>query len=277
MSDEQKDTFNFEDDAGKGSEDVTAQDLQWPFLYILQTNNPELKEDNLKYVESARPGRIFNSKSQQCYKECHVQPIRMKSYDVEWKANRGGFVGIHEPGELKDLWRDSMAKPAQSLKRKSGNVVTQTYYILVRLEEEDWEPTIMRLVSTQRKAAQQWFTKMSALKMIGRSGKSFNPAYYSTIYTLSVISESNQEGSWYGWKVDKSRSLIEATRTIGNQAVPGPWFVDDEAEKLYLSAREIHEKMVDFVPRLQLPLFTPDDEQNGDTFVNGSKKDDIPF
>ena len=52
---------DFEADAGAGMENVTADDLQIPFLSILQSNSPQLDESEGKYIDGAKAGMILNT------------------------------------------------------------------------------------------------------------------------------------------------------------------------------------------------------------------------
>ena len=51
----------FGDDASKGFENMTQQDLALPFVRILGQLSPQVTQGDAKYIEGARPGMIYNT------------------------------------------------------------------------------------------------------------------------------------------------------------------------------------------------------------------------
>ena len=56
--------------------------------------------------------------------------------------------------------------------------------------------------STQLKKSRKWNSMMMQLRIQGSKG-AFNPPSYSHIYKLTVTKEKNDQGSWYGWNVER--------------------------------------------------------------------------
>jgi len=232
MVDEKKE-IEFEANVGQGMEELGSQDFQMPLLSILQANSPELQEGNEKYNPEARPGRIFSAKSGICYREVHLIPIRMKVRNVEWKPREAGGGKIADYGVTntpKDIHQDAATG---RLFRSNGNQIVQTYYYLCMLQEEAWDKVILSLKSTQNKQARRWNTIMQAQKLV----------MYSYIYKLSVISQNNPKGTWYGWKVDWDSQLTDL--------------------QLYNQAKEAHQAMIDFLPKQMIDFL--DNGGNGDS------------
>ena len=51
----------FGNDAAKGFENMTQEDLALPFLRILGQLSPQVTEGDAKYVSNAKPGMIYNT------------------------------------------------------------------------------------------------------------------------------------------------------------------------------------------------------------------------
>ena len=55
-------------DSGLGLTNVTADDMQIPFLRILQALSPQLVKTNSDYIKGAEQGDIFNTVTHQVWK-----------------------------------------------------------------------------------------------------------------------------------------------------------------------------------------------------------------
>ena len=51
----------FGDDAAKGFENMTQEDMALPFVRILGQLSPQVTEGDGKYIEGAKPGMIYNT------------------------------------------------------------------------------------------------------------------------------------------------------------------------------------------------------------------------
>ncbi len=57
-----------EADAGVGLENITTEDMQIPFIRIIQALSPQLQKDDPLYIKGAEQGDIFNTVTQEMYK-----------------------------------------------------------------------------------------------------------------------------------------------------------------------------------------------------------------
>ena len=57
-----------EETANLGMEEVTADDLQMPFLRVVQAMSPELNKKESAYIEGVNQGDIFNTVTRQYWK-----------------------------------------------------------------------------------------------------------------------------------------------------------------------------------------------------------------
>jgi len=57
-----------EEEAGAGLENFTTDDMQIPFIRILQALSPQLNKQDSMYIKGAEQGDIFNTVTQEVYK-----------------------------------------------------------------------------------------------------------------------------------------------------------------------------------------------------------------
>jgi hypothetical protein len=197
----------FAGDAGGGFESTDAETYAIPFFMILQKGSPQCDEDDGAFIEGAKPGMLFNSVSQELYdgaKGVLVVPAYFQRMMVEWvpRDSGGGMRGMHKPEEpgIQNLPRDDRGR----FTLPNGNYLADTrYHFCVLLKEDgNFEPVVISMSSTQIKKSRQWMTKMQGIKIPLPTGKKITPPMFSHVYKLTTVSESNDQGSWKGWKVE---------------------------------------------------------------------------
>lgn len=189
--------------APTGFENVNREDLGVPFLQILQKGSPQIdkthKEYATKRIEDAEVGDIINTVTN----EVLAQPVTFipctyeKLY-VEWtpRDKGGGIVKSHRDANiLLECTRDDKGHDIL----KNGNLVVTTAYFggLVVHEDGSRVPAVVSFTSTQLKKARFWLQQMMNKKLNGKPLPMFSHAY-----SLTTIPESNNKGSWMGWKID---------------------------------------------------------------------------
>jgi len=215
----------FADDAGKGNEEQTTQDMSIPYLGILQKSSPQLDD-----VEGAAPGLFIDSVSNELYKEplfinCHFQ-----SRHVEWilRDNGGGFVKAHLPGQAPEIVGQG---PKNEDLTADGTQIVRTHYhfgFVYSPEDEvkHAEPVVLSLSSTQMKYSAQWNTKISKYLM----GEDTQAPRWWMIWALATDQRENAKGRWWTISTNphhrlltedngpdmwiKCRELAEATSTL---------------------------------------------------------------
>ena len=180
----------------------TAEELQLPFLKLAQSLSPELDKNDAKYIEGLGAGEMFNSLTSEVYKEADVIPCYTKTAYKEWVplAKGGGFVGELDP-------TDKVIKTASRVQEggrtmdllPNGNelVISDDYYCLI-VKEEDYEPIVLSMTSTQRKVAKRWRTMIAMNKARNpKTGTLQIIPIYSTIWKLSSVQEVNKNNQKY--------------------------------------------------------------------------------
>jgi hypothetical protein len=216
MSD-QIQTLDFSSQAGQGLDNVSNEDIQIPYLQIIQTNSPEVDKANqdhaIKGITGASSGDIFNTQTRQILspfgQALTVIPIHYEKAYVEWRPREdgGGIVNVHKSsGILNDTERNEKNKDILP----NGNIVETTAYhmVLYKTETNEWQKAIISMQSTQLKKSRQWLSKATSIRLTGPNG-SYTPPIFSHTYLLSAVTESNKHGSWFGWKVEIEGAITD--------------------------------------------------------------------
>ena len=217
-------------DAGAGLQNVTSTDLATPMLVILQSNNPQVKRSDGKYIPGAVEGMIYNNVAgavSDGEQGLIVVPCFFEKTFVEWKANRGGFVASHGADtplrEQVRLVNNAEGKPVPTLPNGNNLIETNMHYVLVMHENGSFEPAVIPMASSQLKSSRVWNSLMSKVKLQKSDGTLFTPASFYTKYKLSTKARSKDAFSWYVWSMepagttrtlDKSSTIYEAGKAF---------------------------------------------------------------
>lgn len=210
---EKLEAIDWSTDVGAGFENVKQDDLGLPMLSIIQKMSPEVDEDDPKFIEGVKAGDVLLNLTKKCYADkaspaMYVPCGYQKAY-VEWtpRESGGGYVQAHSQAILNQCTRNEKGQDVLS----NGNLIVTTAYIFGYMfdeDEKDWIFTILSMSSTQLKKARQWLNIMSSHKMTQGDKKILLPMY-SHKYKLSTQPESNEHGTWYGWKIEVGDMVSE--------------------------------------------------------------------
>jgi hypothetical protein len=87
----------------------------------------------------------------------------------------------------------------------NGHVIVATayhYILIVNPVTGDYSEGVMAFTSTQLKKSRKWNSIMAGLKLTKKDGIRFTPPMFSHLYHITTQPESNDLGSWSGWKID---------------------------------------------------------------------------
>jgi hypothetical protein len=189
----------FEEDANMGTVDLGEDDLALPWLKIVSG-----QEDG---DVNGKKGSIWNTVTGECFDGDEGIKVISCAYQrrfIEW-APRGSGTGapvkIYEPGDvMPETVRDENNK--DMIVDGDGNYLEETHqhYVLV-LDGETFSPALIAMKSTQLKKSRKWNSMIVNRTMTNAEGKTFRPARFSHVYTLTSTQESNSKGNWYGWEI----------------------------------------------------------------------------
>tara|TARA_R100000655_G_scaffold31243_1_gene62737 strand:+ start:2696 stop:3484 length:789 start_codon:yes stop_codon:yes gene_type:complete len=250
------DLIPFDDDllsAGTGLEEASADDYAIPFLRVLQSMSPQLKKSDGKYIQGAEEGNLFNTVTETVYDGTEgvvLIPCAYKKKFIEWitRENGGGFVDDSHPATiLKSCKKDDSGR----FILENGNQISETaeYYCIVAQDENAPEQVLLSLTSSQLGFSRRWNTMLNNARVQNAKGETVPAPMFSYMYNLTTIPQSNDQYSWMGLSVEKSRPtpmpLAVAALEFMKAARSGDVEVRQEQEGVNASA-DVGEEEVPF-------------------------------
>jgi hypothetical protein len=211
----------FAQDAGAGLENVTAKDLQVPFIGLLQGLSPQIKRSNEKYIPGAEQGMFFNTVTQELFQRAEVIPIEFTKVFNEWIPRKAGsgFVATHKTEEEAEA--NKRQDPVGYDKENDNAPIytevhdTANHFVMIRAINEDgtygeWGWAILSMTKTKLKVSRSWLSRLSNLKVdIGKPEKVVPPSF-ATIWQLTSVEQKNDKGEFYNYKLDFLRLVDDA-------------------------------------------------------------------
>jgi hypothetical protein len=234
----------FNSDVGSGFEEADSSSYAIPFLQILQSGSPQCKKSDGAYIKGAEEGMLYNTVTQELYdgdQGLTVIPCHFTNRFIEWQLREsgGGFVKEHLPGTVPATTKDD--KNRDILPNGNALVDTRNHYVLIVGADGTLSAALIAMSSTQVKKSKQWMSKMQGIKVKTETG--FAPApMMSRKYKLTTVPESNDKGSWYGFRIElvgpvediaeynEAKAFREAVRSGAAKAQPVAEGVSTEPE-----------------------------------------------
>jgi hypothetical protein len=257
---------DFGEFAGGGFEKTGREDMAIPFLTVLQGLSPEVKRSEGAYIDGAMEGMILNTVTKQVIdtdkESLTVVPCAYHRAFVEWRVREkgGGFVAEH-PAET-DLQHKTTRDERGRDILPNGNQLndTRTFYVLIVDGTGGAVPAVITMTSTQIKKAKQWLMQQNLLKL-NSNGRSYTPPMFASKWAVETVPESNEKGSWFGWKFTHDGYLAGPT------------------DPVFITAREFYQSVTDGQTRADMSKSadapTPKVDPNTGETIPGD--DDIPF
>jgi hypothetical protein len=191
--------FDYGEEAGGGFEDVTSKDLAIPFLNILQSNSPQVVDED---PEGCKPGMIYNTVTRELFdsdKGAIFLPCHTEAQFVEWvpRDDGGGYVGSFDAGspEVKKALEENDGKDRKLYIGKNHLIETNYVYGLV-LEEDGITPAgfaVLSFTSTKMKPYRAWTTSMFTIR--GR------PPLWANRARIQTVKQKNDHGTFFNYKI----------------------------------------------------------------------------
>lgn len=199
----------FDPSMGTGLENVTAKDLLIPRLTILQGLSPQVSQGKPEYDDEAKVGDIYDIGLQQRFTEgLHFLPVHFIKQWLEWfpRRTQKGLAAIHEtPAILEKCTLDERNKPTLP----NGNYVAETMQFYGLNLSAGFRRSFLPFASTQLKKGRRLLTLATSEKILLRDGREMTPPLFYRTYRLGVVPESNAEGNWMGWTIERDIQLDE--------------------------------------------------------------------
>jgi hypothetical protein len=199
----------FEDFAGAGLENVGLNDVLVPRLAILQALSPQLKKKDAAFIEGADIGSIADLGTGDLFPDGVIfLPVHYRKDYLEWapRSSGKGLVNVHhDPSILDQTTRDEKNRPVLP----NGNYIAETAQFFGINLSAGRRKCFIPMASTQLKKARKWMTMATGEKLKRADGSEYTPPLFYRIYELNSADESNAEGDWAGWTINRGKSLPE--------------------------------------------------------------------
>lgn len=211
--------------------DFDTSELQIPFIRIIQAMSPQIKKSDPSYIAGASQGDVFNTVTGQYWEGEEgivVVPCYQETKYLKFKPREqgGGFLGELAKDDP-DIARTQRTGSKEILPDGNELVKSDQFYVIVVTDDGLPNFGIIDMKSSSLKVSKRWKTQMKMFTTKDpKSGKLINPAIYFLQWKLSVVEESNDQGSWFNWTVQNagytpSRDLVDAAKTFRESIMKG--------------------------------------------------------
>ena len=232
--------------------DYDTSDLQIPFIRIIQAMSPQVKKSDPSYIAGASQGDVFNTVTGQFWPSeegITVIPCYQETKYLKWRPREqgGGFLGELSKDDP-DLSRTQRSGAKEILPDGNELVKSDQHYVLV--VDEDGIPGfgIVDMKSSALKVSRRWKTQLKMLTVKHpKTGQLVSPPLFGTQWKLSVVEESNDQGSWFNWAVSndgfvQDKELLEAAMNFRKSIMAG------EAKAVAEDVADSHESVTEEAP-----------------------------
>jgi hypothetical protein len=211
--------------------DYDTSDLQIPFIRIIQAMSPQVKKSDPSFIAGASQGDVFNTVTGQFWPSeegITVIPCYQETKYLKWRPREqgGGFLGELSKDDP-DLSRTQRSGAKEILPDGNELVKSDQHYVLV--VDEDGIPGfgIVDMKSSALKVSRRWKTQLKMLTVRHpKTGELKSPPLFGTQWKLSVVEESNDQGSWFNWSVSndgfvQDKELLDAAMNFRKSIMAG--------------------------------------------------------
>jgi len=216
--------------AGEGAT-FDSSEMQIPFIRILQAMSPQLKKREAEYIEGAEQGDMFNTVTGDKFKGedgMIVLPCYQTTKYLEFVPRDlgGGFQGEISPTDPV-LQQTTRQGSKEILPNGHELVKSDQHFCLVIDADGITQPVVIDMKSTQLKVSRRWKTKIAMQKVKHpKTGALVLPPLFATQWKFSTVEESNDQGSWFNYTIEKiglvtERDLMQEAKTFRDSIAAG--------------------------------------------------------
>lgn len=205
---------DFSGHAGKGKQNITAEDMILPFLSLVQGNSSVAKVADPKYVDGATEGMfhlsVFNDLFDGAGAGVEIIPVMFEHHYTEWwprpepnmpKPDGVGFVGIRQldDPEIRQFRAD---KRIGKIRTEKGTEVVETYQLYCMVYQPGAQkgiPATFPIKSTMINAFRSWLTIIDQYEYTGPDGDQEPQDVPMYAHQLRLTSKPDQgsTGDWF--------------------------------------------------------------------------------
>jgi hypothetical protein len=216
--------------AGEGAA-YDSSEMQIPFVRILQAMSPQLKKREAEYIEGSEQGDMFNTVTKQHWTGedgITVIPCYQTTKYLEFtpRDQGGGFRG--EIAATDSVLQKTERQGAKEMLPNGNELVkSDQHYCLVVEADGTYQPVVIDMKSSQLKVSRRWKTQIAMQKIKHpKTGAMITPPLFATQWKFTTIEESNDQGSWFNYQIEKvglleSRDLMLEAKSFRDSVAAG--------------------------------------------------------
>lgn len=190
-----------------GLEHADSESFAIPFLQILQKGSPQCDDDDPNYNEDAKPGMLIDTVAEEIIdleqEVVEIIPVSYARTFTEWALREagGGFKGEYDVPTGLEMLKTTVRDEKNRDVLPNGNQIVDTrkHYIIAIRGDGLMMPMLITMASTQLKKSKRLNSDCD-LQMRAHGLK----ATFQLKYKLGTVGESNDKGSWKGWKIERA-------------------------------------------------------------------------
>jgi hypothetical protein len=226
--------------ANAGFENVKTSDILVPRITILQDMSPQIKLEKPEFIEGAKRGMVCDVGTGQLMGDGFLfVPVHYMKVWLEWFPRKSGkgLATIHtDPTIIDQCVLNEKRQPFL----ENGNYISETAQLFgLDVTDGGCRQVFIPFSSTQLKKSKRLLTLALAERIMTSRGEITPPLFYRS-YIMSTVAESNSEGDWFGWKIERGMTITELlnSQRIMEAAIKMRKQIDDGAIKADMSADE---------------------------------------
>lgn len=187
--------------AGRGFEDQSPDEIQIPFVALLQDLSPQVTGEGEQAIPGAKAGKFFNTVTNEVYDTFEFVPACRQHLFVEWRprAQGGGFVNRYlrdDPVVGKAI---SESKEFGKYKTREGNDLVETFYLfgILITPEGGTQQVCVAFSSTKIKIYKKWNTTVNSFVVPGPGGEKITPPRFAHLVKFTAMRTTNKKGKFY--------------------------------------------------------------------------------
>lgn len=207
--------LGLEDYSGLGNENVGANDIQVPYLNILQKMSPQVDEDSPDYIEGCKAGMLFQSVNKYRWNSdegVEIIPVAYQRHVIEWvpREQGGGLVAVHPMSIMNDVdW--ALNDKNIPVRDDNGNLLVDTaqHVVMYRsLISGKFEPAMVSMKSTNHKKSRLWNSLIAQQTIPGTDKQA---PRWLFIWRAKTVREEKDGNSWYNWEFSRENVVDKET------------------------------------------------------------------
>ena len=201
----------FMGDKGRGSEEVTINDVTIPRLSMVQDLSPQRKKNNAEYIEGCEEGMLFNTVTNQLYVDPVLfVPVYFRLEWLVWKHRDagGGLQGVRATQEEAVAFVGEHPLAGQMTDKNEPVLevqdTAQHFGLLLDPNSPAEDPRATEIVVSMSKSQLKPSRQLNSMIRIATGDR------FERYYRLSAAQVDGARGEYYNWKVEQLGFVSEA-------------------------------------------------------------------